>query len=71
MNTSRLNKFEQMLEDINTQYSNVTAKLEKLKKENKSKTATFKQLLATKMQYKNMLILYKSYELLDKDTNDA
>lgn len=37
-------KFERMLSDIHSEYASTLSKLEKLKQENKTKTATHKQL---------------------------
>lgn len=55
-----------MLDNIKDEYDKVSAKIDELKLANKTKTITFKQLLTTKMQYKNMLIMYKNHGLIDE-----
>ena len=62
----RLDNFELMLNNIKDEYDKVSTKLDELRQANKTKTTTFKQLLTTKMQYKNMLIMYKNYGLIDE-----
>ena len=62
---TRLDKFEQMLNDIHQEYKKVSLQVDELKLNGKTKTTTFKQLLTKKMEYKNMLIMYKSYGLID------
>lgn len=63
--TEREEKFEKMLSDIQQNYADVAKKMEKLKEESKTKSATYRQLMGTKMNYQNMLSLYKIYGLLD------
>ncbi|HBA51060.1 MAG TPA: hypothetical protein DCZ91_25325 [Lachnospiraceae bacterium] len=63
--TEREEKFEKMLTDIQQNYADVAKKMEKLKEEGKTKSATYCQLMGTKMNYQNMLSLYKIYGLLD------
>lgn len=63
--TEREEKFEKMLNDIQQNYADVAKKMEKLKEEGKTKSATYRQLMGTKMNYQNMLSLYKIYGLLD------
>ena len=63
--TEREEKFEKMLSDIQQNYADVVKKMEKLKEEGKTKSATYRQLMGTKMNYQNMLSLYKIYGLLD------
>lgn len=62
----RLKNFELMLSNIKDEYNKTSKQLDSLKLANKTKTTTFKQLLATKMQYKNMLIVYKNHNLIDQ-----
>lgn len=61
----RLEKFERMLSDIKEKFDDVNAQLEKLRSENKVKTATYRQLLGRKMTYQTLLDLYKYYDLVD------
>ena len=63
--TERERKFEEMLNDILTQYAEVSEKMELLKAEGKNKTVAFKQLLASKLTLQNILIMYKNHGLID------
>ncbi len=64
----RLTAFERMLADVQRNYDELTSRLERLKAEGKSKTATFRQYLGNKMTYQYLLSLYGDYGLLDKTT---
>ena len=63
--TEREEKFEKMLSDIQQNYADVVKKMEKLKEEGKTKSATYRQLMGTKMNYQSMLSLYKIYGLIE------
>ena len=63
--TEREEKFEKMLNDIQQNYADVAKKMEKLKEEGKTKSATYRQLMGTKMNYQSMLSLYKIYGLIE------
>ena len=63
--TEREEKFEKMLSDIQQNYADVAKKMEKLKEEGKTKSATYRQLMGTKMNYQNMLSQYKIYGLIE------
>nr|WP_296266895.1 hypothetical protein [uncultured Merdimonas sp.] len=63
----RLEAFEKMLKAVQENYENTDAKMKKLKAEGKEKTATYRQLMGSRMQYQNMLSLYQIYGLLKKD----
>ena len=65
--SEREEKFEQMLESIKTQYASTAERLSVLKAENKTKTATYRQLLGEKLRLKEMLTLYEVYGLLDEE----
>lgn len=54
-----------MLSDIQNEYTATLCKLEKLKQENKTKTATYKQLLGNKLMLQDLLSRFKIYGLLD------
>ena len=54
-NEKRLEAFESMLLAIQNNYDETADKMEKLKKEGKEKTATYRQLMGNKMMYQNML----------------
>ena len=61
--SEREEKFERMLKDLETRYAETSEKLAVLKAENKTKSATYRQLLGDKLQLKSMLTLYKVYDL--------
>ena len=58
-------RFEKMLSDVQTVYAETCAKMERLKTEGKTKTATYRELLGNKMVYQTMLTLYRSYGLTE------
>lgn len=66
--SEREEKFEKMLQAIQTEYNDTMNKMEKLKTEGKIKTATYKQLMGTKMMLQNMLSRYEIYGLLEQKT---
>ncbi len=63
----RLAAFERMLADAMCNYDELTARLERLKAEGKTKSATFRQYLGNKMTYQYLLSLYGDYGLLDEN----
>ena len=63
--TEREERFEKMLTDIRQNYADVVEKMEKLKEEGKTKSSIYRQLMGTKMNYQNMLSLYKIYGLIE------
>lgn len=65
MNEKRLEAFEKMLEAVLSQYTEVVAKMDKLKSEGKEKTATYRQLFANKLQLQMIISYYQTYGLLD------
>ena len=62
----REEKFEKMLQSTLDEYSITVNKMEKLKAENKTKTVTYKQLMATKLTLQNIISRYEIYGLLEK-----
>ena len=50
MEEKRIEAFEKMLNAILSQYDSTVEKMEKLKAEGKEKTATYRQLFASKLQ---------------------
>lgn len=64
--TDREAKFEAMLQAIQQEYHTTLEKMEKLKAEDKTKTATYRQLLGDKLMLQNILARYKIYGLLDE-----
>lgn len=61
----RLEAFEKMLADVQHRYSAAEEKMKQLKSQGREKTATFRQLMGDKLQYQNMLTMYRLYGLLD------
>ncbi len=64
--SEREEKFEMMLQAILDEYNITVNKMEKLKVENKTKTVTYKQLMATKLTLQNIISRYEIYGLLKK-----
>ena len=63
--TQREENFEKMLAFVQQKYADTTAKMEDLKAD-KTKSATFRQLMGDKLMYQNMLTLYKPYGLIEE-----
>ena len=63
--SEREEKFEKMLRAVQSEYDATVQKLEKLKSEGKTKTATYRQLLGDKLTLQNILSWYRAYGLLD------
>ena len=63
---TREEQFEKMLSSVLSEYEDALGKMEKLKAENKVKTVTYKQLMATKLTLQNIISRYEIYGLLDK-----
>ena len=64
--SEREENFEKMLAFVQEKYADTTAKMEVLKAADKTKSATFRQLMGDKLMYQNMLTLYKLYVLLEE-----
>jgi len=58
-------KFEAMLAAVQKNFDDTVAKMERLKAQDKTKTATYRQLLGDKLLYQNMLTLYRVHGLID------
>lgn len=63
--------FERMLDDVRRQYAELTARLEQLKAEGKTKSATFRQYWGNKMTCQYVLSLYWDYGLLDQNNGEV
>ena len=63
--TQRQEQFEKMLQAVQEQYAATVDRMEVLKGQDKTKTATYRQLLGDKLMLQNILSLYKVYGLLD------
>lgn len=64
----RLEAFEKMLADVQQRYSAAEERMKQLKSQGREKSATFRQLMGDKLQYQNMLTMYRLYGLLDSGT---
>ena len=64
--SEREEKFEKMLQATLDEYRITVDKMERLKSENKVKTVTYQQLMATKMTLQNLISRYEIYGLLEK-----
>lgn len=67
----RLEAFENMLSAVLENYRATVGKMEQLKAAGKMKSATYRQLMGTKMMYQNMLSLYRLYDLLPPEEEPA
>ena len=63
--SEREEKFEAMLQAVQREYDDTIQKMEKLKAQDKTKTATYRQLLGEKLMLQNILTRYQIYGLLD------
>ena len=64
--SEREEKFEKMLAFVQQRYADTLQRMEQLKAEDKTKSATFRQLRGDKLMYQNILTLYNLYGLLDE-----
>ena len=64
--SGREEKFEEMLQAIQKEYKGTVSKMEQLRAAGKIKTATYKQLMGTKIMLQNMLSRYEIYGLLER-----
>ncbi len=58
--------FEEMLSFVRERQAETIEQMERLKSENKTKSATYRQLMGNKMMYENMLSLYRLFGLLER-----
>ena len=63
--SDREERFEKMLRSIQKEYSDTVTKMERLKAEDKTKTASYRQLLGEKLMLQNILSRYRIYGLLN------
>ena len=63
---ARLAAFEKMLADVQANYAELVARMDKLKAEKKEKSATFRQYWSNKMTCQYMLSMYQQYGLIDQ-----
>lgn len=67
----RLSQFEAMLSAVQREYTDTVSKLEELKAADKTKTATYRQLLGDKLTLNAILTRYRVYGLLGGTENEA
>ena len=65
--SEREENFEKMLTFVQRKYADTLEKMETLKAADKTKSATFRQLMGDKLMYQNMLTLYKLYGLIEEE----
>ena len=63
----RLAAFESMLQAVQENCCTTEEKMKRLKEQGKERSATYRQLMGNKMQYQNMLSMYRIYGLLDEE----
>ena len=71
MEINRLAAFEKMLKAIVTQYEQTSRRMAELKLKGKEKTATYRQLFASKLQLQAMLSCYQAHGLIDRLPDDG
>lgn len=64
MTTDSLDRFKEMRDAVVAEYDDISTVLEDLKREQKVRTATFKQLTARKITLATFLDMYGKYDLL-------
>ena len=52
-----------MHQAVKKEYESIVAKMEALKAQDRTKSATYRQLMGRKLTYTNMLDLYRLYDL--------
>lgn len=65
MGEERLENFERMLQAVQREYADIEEKMERLKADGKTKSATYRQYMGRKMMYQNMLGMYRLYGLVE------
>lgn len=53
-----------MLSFVQESYDSASQKMEELKAQNKTKTVTYRELMGSKLIYKNILDMYKQFDLI-------
>ena len=59
----RLAAYRKMQDFVDRRLADTTARMDRLRAEGKKKTATYRQLLGDKLQYQNVMELYKMFGL--------
>lgn len=63
--SERETKFEEMLQAVQREYGETLDRMDRLKAEGRTKSATYRQLMSRKLTLHNMLSMYRLYGLLD------
>lgn len=63
--SEREERFERMLQEIQSEYAAVEQKMVVLRAEGKTKTVTFRQLMGNKLMYQSMLSMYRDHGLIE------
>ena len=58
-----LEAYRKMHQAVKKEYESIVAKMEALKAQDTTKSATYRQLMGRKLTYTNMLDLYRLYDL--------
>lgn len=64
--SEREEKFEKMLLFVQERYEDTVRKMDALKAQGKEKSVTFRQLMGDKLNYQNMLNMYKMFGIIEK-----
>lgn len=64
--SEREEKFEKMLQAIQEEYKTISGRMEALKAEGRTRSATYRQLMGRKLTLQNMLSMYEIYGLLSE-----
>lgn len=67
---SRLEAFEKMLAAVQENYDRADCKMKQLKAEGREKSATYRQMMGSKLQYQNMLSMYRLYGLIGETVGE-
>ena len=61
----RLEAFEAMMQTVLEQYGAEKEKMEELKRQGREKSATYRQYMANRLLYSQMIALYRKFGLLE------
>ena len=62
----RIEAFEKMMETVLERSADENLKIEKLRKEGKDKTATYRQYMGNRLFYQRLISLYREFGLLEE-----
>lgn len=69
-NSERLNAFEDMLCEAQSEYESTVAQMARLKAEGREKTVTFRQLMSVKLELASLLARYRRHGLLEEGAKE-